>query len=522
MKFVFDPAIAVKIRKMQERVQWRSPAIQAQGIDQTRLSLADERADEPEFSFLVIGDSGTGQYRGYSPQRRIAEQMLPHHDQCRFVLHTGDVIYLVGSSEFYLKNFIEPYREFLVGGENYQQIAYDRMIFNLPFLPVLGNHDYYDLPLIYGLAIQAFYPFRRLFESKLDFDIGWHGSYQGQAYAQAFLDPLRELFNKGLLLEHLDQHYTTKTETGRCLTYEPGKFTRLPNRYYMFRQGGVDFFGLDSNTFNTPAPLPKTREGQAYRRKLETRYAAIELEMQQLIEESKTLDTAVTEQAERGDDIRAKLQQLEEVQRDITKQLTADESRVTDIEQLDWLRDRLIQSWQNPEVRGRVLFFHHPPYVTEATKWHQAQTMAIRSRLRKVLDQVKAQVGSLAEGRPIVDLVLNGHAHCLEYLKTCDTGHGDANIHWLICGGSGYSLRRQRAEGPILTENRGDQQAQMVAQCHLFVGREGQGINKRRPYSFLRIDVQAGEPLKFLVRPYVSERSKGVWKDQALPEFLIG
>jgi hypothetical protein len=521
MKFVSDPAIAVKIQKMQERVQWQSPAIQDRGIDQTRLVLADERSDEPEFSFLAIGDSGTGQHHGFSPQRRIAEQMLHHREQCRFVMHTGDVIYLVGSSEFYLKNFIKPYREFLVGGEKYQQIAHDRMVFNLPFLPVLGNHDYYDLPLMYGLAIQASYPFRRLFESKLDFDVGWHGSFQGKAYAQAFLDPLRELSGQGLLSEHLDRHYTTKTETGRCLTYEPGKFTRLPNRYYMFRQGGVDFFGLDSNTFNAPAPLPKTREGQAYRQRLETRYAAVELEMQQLIEESGKLDPAQIEQADRIDDIRVKLQQLEEVQRDITKQLTADDSTVTDIAQLDWLRDRLIQSWQTPEVRGRVLFFHHPPYVTEATKWHQSQTIAIRYRLRQVLDQVAAKVGSRAKGRSIVDLVLNGHAHCLEYLKTCDTGHGDANTHWLICGGSGYSLRRQRAEGPTLTERRGGQQEQKVAQCHLFVGREGRGAQKRRPYSFLRIDVQAGEPLKFLVRPYVSERLYGVWSDQALPEFLI-
>ncbi|NJR51270.1 MAG: metallophosphoesterase [Leptolyngbyaceae cyanobacterium CSU_1_3] len=522
MRFVVDPAIAVKIQKMQERVQWQSPMICDRGIDQTRLVLADERSDDPEFSFLVIGDSGSGQHRSFNPQRRIAEQMLLHREECRFVLHTGDVIYLVGSSEFYLKNFIEPYREFLVGGTKYEQIAHDQMVFNLPFLPVPGNHDYYDLPLLYGLAIQLTYPIRRLLQSKLDFDIGWHGSFQGKAYAQAFLDQLRGLSGRGLLEEHLDRHYTAKTETGRCLYYEPGKFTRLPNRYYTFRQGNVDFFGLDSNTFNEPAPLPKTHAGQAYRQTLETRYASVELEMQQLIEESDQLNPNQLEEAERIDDIRTKLEQLEEIQRDISKQLTADESIVTDIEQLDWLRDRLIQSWHTPGIRGRVLFFHHPPYVTEATKWHQAQTLAIRRRLRQVLDQVAKSIGSLPEGRSIVDLVLNGHAHCFEYLKTVDTGHADSHTHWIVCGGSGYSLRRQRVEGEALTESRdGTWEEEQVAQSHLFVGREGRGAQKRRPYSFVRIDVQAGEPLRFLVRPYVSERLHGVWSDRALPAFLI-
>ncbi len=519
MKFVTDPPIALKIQKMQERVRWRSSAILDRGIDQTRLVLADQ-TDDPEFSFLVIGDSGSGQHRGYSPQRRVAEQMLPHHKDCRFLLHTGDVIYLVGSSEYYSKNFIQPYREFLVGGEQYRRIAHDQMVFNFPFLPVPGNHDYYDLPIFYGLAIQATYPIRRLLKSKLDFDIGWHGSFQGKAYAQAFLDPLRNLEMSGLLGEHLDRHYTAPTRTGRCLQYETSKFTRLPNRYYTFRQGGVDFFALDSNTFNEPTPLPKTQEGQDYRRQLENRYAALELEMQQLMEESAKLNENDSEEVDRLYDIRTKLEQLEEMQRDINKQLTV-ESVVVDLEQLDWLRDRLIESWHEG-VRGRVLFFHHPPYVTESTKWNQAQTLAVRRRLRQVLDQVAKAVGSLAEGRSIVDLVLNGHAHCLEYLRTVDTGHADANTNWIVCGGSGYSLRRQRIEGDNLTESLdGFWEEKLVAKSHLFIGREGRGSQKHRPYSFLRIDVQAGEPVKFVVRPFVSERFMGKWSDRALPEFVI-
>lgn len=520
MQFVSDPSVAVKIQKMEERVRWKASAIVDRGIDQTQLVLADGRKDSPEFSFLVIGDSGSGEHRGYSPQRQIAKQMLKHSHDSRFILHTGDVIYLVGSSEFYLKNFIKPYREFIVGGEHYNRISHDQMVFKLPFLPVPGNHDYYDLPLAYGLAIQLTYPIRRLLRSKIDFDIGWHGSFQGKAYAQAFIDMLRPIDLRSELGDHLDRYYTAKTDTGRCLRYEPGKFTRLPNRYYTFRSGGIDFFALDSNTFNEPVPLPKTLEGQEYRRTLETRYAAVELEMQQLMEESENPNPNQPQDAEQIDDIKAKLEQLEEVQRDIRKQLNAGENTVADVAQLEWLRDRLIQSWKTEGVRGRVLFFHHPPYVTEATKWHQAQTLAVRRRLRQVLDEVAEEVG-LTNGRSIVDLVLNGHAHCLEYLRTTDTGHADANTNWIVCGGSGYSLRRQRVEGAELTESLDGRKGTLVAKSQLFVGREGKGTQKHRPYSFLRIDVQAGEPLKFVVRPFVSEWFQGKWHDRALPEFVI-
>ncbi len=62
------------------------------------------------FLFLVVGDSGSGSHRGHSPQRRLAEQMENTRDRCRFMLHTGDVIYLVvGSSGFYEKlHYLSP------------------------------------------------------------------------------------------------------------------------------------------------------------------------------------------------------------------------------------------------------------------------------------------------------------------------------------------------------------------------------------------------------------------------------
>lgn len=525
MQFVSDPPISVKIRKMKERVRWREPQIVERGIDQTRMVLEDGWTDSPEFSFLVIGDTGSGAHRGgQNPQRRIAELMLAQRDACRFVLHTGDVIYMVGSSEFYPKNFIEPYREFILGGEQPEGIAYKQMNFTLPILPVPGNHDYYDLPFLYGLMVQTTLPLRRLLQFKLDLDIGWHGSHQGRAYARAFLDYLKEFDPKEELGHHLDRHYSAQTDTGRCLRYEPGHFTRLPNRYYTFRSGGIDFFALDSNTFNAPPPLPATRAGEDSRHLLKNRLDELDQQKLQLVETSASLSSDLPDEAEQLDDLRTKLTQIDEVYLDIEKQLASDEATVTDFEQLDWLRQRLIESWNTAEVRGRVVYFHHPPYVTEATKWHQAQTLAIRRHLRRVLDEVSKAVGSLSEGRPPVDLILNGHAHCLEYLRTGDTGHADSNLNWIVCGGSGFSLRRQRSEGPELTETfagtEGDR-TRKVAESLLYVGRNGQGSQKRRPYSFLRIDVKDGRPPKFIVRPYIAEQFQRRWSTRQLEPFVI-
>ncbi|WP_333268903.1 metallophosphoesterase [Microcoleus sp. Aus8_D3] len=518
---------------MNERVRWEEKSIADRGIDQTRMVLDDRTADTPEFSFLVAGDSGTGNHRGHNPQRQVAEQMLSERQSCRFLLHTGDVVYLVGSSEYYLQNFIRPYREFIVGGEQPSRIAYDRMVFKFPFLPVPGNHDYYDLPIFYGILSATALPLRRLLGSKLDLDVGWHGSEIGNAYAKAFLDYLKAHKLPGELDRHLDAHYTASTSTGRCIRYQPGRFTRLPNRYYTFRSGGIDFFALDSNTFNEPLPIPKTKQGDIRRQNLELDRQKLEQEKLAMLEMSDRLNPEIPEEAEQLDDLRAKLEQVDEMLIDIDKQLSPDRTASTDVEQLEWLKQRLIASWDDTGVRGRVLYFHHPPYVTEATKWNQAQTLAVRLRLREVLDAVGDAVGEVARGRSLVDLVLTGHAHCLEYLRTGDTGHGDSGINWIVCGGSGHSLRRQRPEGPILQEPSSPEAYRLaresgsstasrrIAESLLFVGRSGEGSHKRRPYSCLRIDVLDGTPPKFRVRPLVVERFEGKWQEIAIEPFVI-
>ncbi len=513
-----DPAIATKIRKMKQRVCWQHPLIAERNIDQTKLFIDDGDAEDSEFSFMVMGDSGTGRYRGDSPQRRVAEAMLAQNRDVRFYLHTGDVVYLVGSSEQYFDNFISPYREWLVGGENPKSIEYDRMVFKYPFLPTLGNHDYYDLPLVLGGLSILSKPLLKRLRSYIDLDMGWHGSYTGKAYTQAFIDYLRNL-ERTQLKAHLEQHYSARG--GTCLRYVPGEFTRIPNRYYNFRYGGIDFFALDSNTFNEPQSLPGGMEGLNFRQQLIEQQSELEKAKITLLKKAAKLDQADPHQADQIDDISGEIDQLEEEMRDILKQLkpTMPQDKI-DVEQLNWLRDGLITSWQDPSTRGRILYFHHPPYVTEATKWRQAQTLAIRRNLRQVLQEVQVALSKQSQGRPLVDLIINGHAHCLEYLRTANSTLADANIPCLVCGGSGYSLRRQRNEEPNILEEIGGK-SQQVATSHLFIGRQGYGSQKRRPYSGLRIDVKAGDPPQFIAQPIVVEKFQGKWNLHNIKSIIL-
>ncbi|MDY6899882.1 MAG: metallophosphoesterase [Cyanobacteriota bacterium] len=522
MDLIFDPAIPVKIEKMKQRVQWQHKSIVQRGIDQTSMVLDDGKEDSEEFSFMVIGDSGTTCQYEHHPQREVAKLMLQHRPECRFVLHTGDVIYTVGSREYYPSNFIEPYREFIKGGENPQNIAYDNMVFDTPILTTLGNHDYYDVPLKYRAITGPTLKLRRMFRYK-DFEIGWFGSEQGDAYAKAFLDYLARFNREEKLESHLDEHYTGKTDNGRCLRYEPGHFTRLPNRYYTFRYGGIDFFALDSNTINDPSPIPATPQGDIRRKALIQRRDEIDIEEQEILEEYDKLNLDNPKDAEKSDTLEALLSQINEIKVDIEKQLASHHPNV-DFEQLEWFKQRLVESWNSSEVRGRIVFFHHPPYVTEANKWNQAQTLAVRRRLRWVFDEVAQTIENLNQKRPIVDLILNGHAHCLEHLVTTDTGHADSRINCIVSGGSGHYPRRQRELGSELMETFDyipDRPTRKVADSLLFIGRKGYESLTRSPYSGIRIDVKAGNPIKFVVKPFVAERFGQRWNYPEVEPFLI-
>ena len=501
---------------MKRRVRWQEESLRQRAISQTKLVIDGEDSDNPEFSFLVIGDSGCGSHLKHHPQRKIAEMML-EHQQSSFIIHTGDIVYQVGSKEYYQQNFINPYREFLVGGENVSKLEYDKLVFELPFFPVPGNHDYYDLPLIYGILAQATWLPRRLLRGRIDLDVGWHGSNQGEAYARAFLDYLLDRGSANLN-KHLDAHYNAEHTGDRCLRYQPGEFTRLPNRYYTFRYGGIDFFALDSNTFNQPVVIPNTEAGEEKRAKLLKRQSELEDREQKIQAALDKLDRDDPEDAEQIDDYYAKLEHIAESQRDIEKQLNRQHETI-DWEQLEWFKDSLVASWQDDTVRGRVVFLHHPPYVTETTKWNQGQTLAIRDRLRQVFDDAVKEI-ELPSGRSIVDLVLSGHAHCLEHLHTKDTGHADSHIDWIVCGGSGHSLRRQRREGKVLYQD-ADLDSEPIGQSHLYVGREGKGKDRKRLYSFLRIDVGSGDKLKLTVNPCIAEWHQRQWNEYGIDPFVI-
>ena len=60
----------------------------------------------------------------------------------------------------------------------------------------------------------------------------------------------------------------------------------------------------------------------------------------------------------------------------------------------------------------------------------------------------------------------------MEVLRTHDTGHADSHTDWVICGGSGYGLRRQRRKGSELMEKDIDGTKNHVATSNLFIGRE--------------------------------------------------
>lgn len=506
MNLATEAGVATKIRRMADRVRWGHPALARHGIDPCRLAIDGDPGSPEAFSFLVLGDSGTGLHRRDTPQRWVAEQLLAHGADARFLLHTGDVVYPVGSSEQYPDNFIRPYREWILGGEDWEQLRYDRLVFRVPFLPVLGNHDYYDLPLPLGLLAGLTAPPRRLLRPWIQLDVGWHGSFVGQAWARAFLDGLGAV-PEAELEQHLARTRTATVDGARCLLYRPGAFTRLPHRHYSVRWAGVDVFALDSNTFNQPLPAGAD-DGRLRRRR------------QGLEAERASLLLSLGGDEDARDDRAAKAEQLDEQIRDIDKQLEGGPPAV-DQEQLDWFADALIASWRNPDVRGRLLVLHHPPYVTETSKWDQGQTLAVRARLRGVLDRVAATLGALPAGRPLIDLAFSGHAHCLELLSTGDTGHGDAHIPWAICGGSGYSLRRQRREGPDLLEGPAGSE-RVVARSRLFLGRSGRGSSLRRSYSALRVDVAAGTPLKLTLTPLVAEKADGRWHPYRLPGITPG
>ncbi|MGB3296867.1 MAG: metallophosphoesterase [Phormidesmis sp.] len=449
------------------------------GIDQTQLRIADGPVGAAPFSFMVIGDTDAGISSNANCaafSAAFAAQLMQHLGDSRLLLHTGDVTYPIGSYENYLNGFLRPYQSLLSRLPNSPSDRSEPIVFNRPLLPVPGNHDYAESnsKLWQGVLRRVCDRLRAV-----GIDFGHYGGQGGEAYGQTFLDDLKKLTSEQLTT-HLATHYSAVVTDGiagnravdsssdrpqHCLNYRPGQFTRLPNRYYRFRYGGVDFFALDSNTWNTD-PAAKNFDQQ----------------------------------------------------------------------QLSWLKQALIRSWQTPNTVGRIIYLHHSPYTTESSRWQQPQALWVRWHLQTVLDQVIAELETKGAANPIasslrlqhnplVDLVISGHAHCLEHLRTTNTGHADAYINWLVCGGSGADIRRQRSAGADIlgkVVSKGKPHASVVARSQLYAGLHGHNRSQQRFHSFLRIEVQPNQSQKLLVRPFVVSRESEGWLTKALAPIRVG
>ncbi len=66
-----------------------------------------------------------------------------------------------------------------------------------------------------------------------------------------------------------------------------------------------------------------------------------------------------------------------------------------------------------------------------------------------------------------------------------------------------------------------DKPNRKVADSLLFVGRTGYESLERSPYSGIRIDVKAGNPVKFVVKPFVAERFGQRWNYPEIEPFVI-
>lgn len=225
-------------------------------------------ADPDCFEFLVLGDTGDSEpgQSGTSPQDAVARFLTEDagppvgKGKAELVLHLGDVVYMTGERRLYDPNFRRPYAGFLTPESTVEDI-----VFRMPFLPVPGNHDYYDfarwarvltrVPVLGGGV-------RAIAQELFAYRIPEGGSGKGRAYMEAFVD--------GAGAEE-------------PLPYRPGERTRLPNRYYRFRFGCADFFGLDSNTLEPPPPsihpVQVRREARERVRALEEHAGAVDRQL---------------------------------------------------------------------------------------------------------------------------------------------------------------------------------------------------------------------------------------------------
>ena len=376
-----------------------------------RLAI-DQSAVGDSFSFMVLGDSGTGN------KKKRAKFLVPsamkevHDDQSDFILHLGDLVYLSGSKEGYKHRFIHPYQHWLLHGIKHK---YHNMVFNKAFLPVMGNHDYYDFKNIRILGKLA-----SLFGAR---EIG-SGSENGKVFETAFVNTSDARVTEGVL------------------PYIPNVQTKIPNRYYWFTYSNCAFIALDSNTLDcVPNPSNSASEDLKEQRRLAKKAVKackrqLELYYRKLAsnipaEDKRSIKTAIS----------LLIDQLAEEEKKLVsiKKFLKANKQDHDNDQLNWLKMVL----SLPEVRDKwkVVYMHHPLYSSNESHTDDLESVGLRKNLREIF----ASHG--------VHIVLSGHSHCFEWISNnvdydTETAKKESNICYLTSGGGGRDLHNS-----ILDEN---------------------------------------------------------------------
>lgn len=434
-----------------------------------RIHFVNESTSGP-FSFLALGDSGA-RGRRHKIKYRIADAMADE-EEINLILHLGDVVYLSGSKEGYKDRFIRAYHHWLVRGKKHK---YKDMVFTKPFLPVYGNHDYYDLRSAIRIPFLG-----RLLSTLIGGvieEVG-SGSRNGRVFEKAFI------------IEKL------KKVVDGCLPYETGKRTRLPNRYYWFTQGPCAFFALDSNTLDglaNPGEIDKSAlklELKAARKKAEMRREQYNLLRKHIKQGGVPPDISGIELEKVEDTLYEVLGDLADAEKEVAmlERTIASSPRDHDVNQLNWLRRVL----NHPDAAGKwkIVYMHHPLYSSDESHTDDPESIGLRKNLRSIFTENN------------VHLVLSGHSHCFEWLSRAapkgeapdPLAEAERKICYIVSGGGGRSLRRSILESETSSLKRLMKQGHFldVAESRAYTALLGKD-NRESVYHYLRIDVKEEE-----------------------------
>jgi tartrate-resistant acid phosphatase type 5 len=96
--------------------------------------------------------------------------------------------------------------------------------------------------------------------------------------------------------------------------------------------------------------------------------------------------------------------------------------------QLEWIRKTLAESANDPDIKWRIVYGHHP-MLTSGVHLNERRIAQLREELLPVLRNFK------------VDLYICGHDHDMEHLRA-------QGMNFFICGGGGAQLRHFRGKKP--------------------------------------------------------------------------